>query len=455
MSKTVKWIIGIVCVILLVGGGLFLLSRHLSEEEASAYKFATIWKSESLNFDEAAGNYDVDFGSASNRVKMARRGFEKGIKANPGIENFEEEILPEMVNQRSFSEYLADTFSSEDIVLTIGATTDEMTMDTSMEMNFFNIPMLIPFADGDLAPDDSPVNYSIRMTPTAQKYAEYFNNLFPASYFSTINNILFQDKAIPDYNLNVAVFFADNFNGHNTAVNITQRLLDNGYNVEIYTPFNSLLDLLHMLQTSWNTEADKLRAIDVLIVIGEDGASMKGLSGINQLWMDRGLEPMVFLVGFLSSDIENEVAQARNIYSVHQQLDFINCPSEIVNRSEAMGYAAGYIVSLALKRAHESEPPEPSGLQLLFSTPDRRRQLHQEHLTSYRENVRTVLLEMNEDIPCYGVVDFDLNSDSNIYLETVRYLGPDNPENVGTGIVFNYLLDKLQRDYNLETETGD
>ena len=454
MSKTVKWIIVIICVIALAVG-LFLWSRRLSEEQVSKFKFATIWRSESLNFDETVGNYDVDFVDASNRVKMARRGFERGLKANPGIENFNEVIIPEMENQRAFSEYLADTFSSEEIVLTIGATTDELTMNTSMEMNFFNIPMLIPFADGDLAPDDTPVNYSIRMTPTAQKYSEYFNELFPSSYFSTLNNILFQDKAIPDYNLNLAIFFADNFNGHNTAVNITQRILDNGYNVEIYRPFTTLIELMRSLQTAWNSESDKLRSIDALVIIGEDGASMKGLSGINKLWMDRGLEPMVFLVGFLSSDIENEVAQARNIYSVHQQLDFINCPSEIVNRSEAMGYAAGYIVSLALKRAHESEPPEPSGLQLLFSTPDKRRQLHQEHLTSYRENVRTVLLEMNEDIPCYGMVDFDLNSDSNIYLETVRYLGPDNTENVGTGIVFNYMLDKLQRDYNLVTETGN
>ena len=47
------------------------------------------------------------------------------------------------------------------------------------------------------------------------------------------------DIVIPEYDNNVAVYFTDNFNGHNTAVNVTQKIIDNGYNVEIYTLLSS------------------------------------------------------------------------------------------------------------------------------------------------------------------------------------------------------------------------
>lgn len=454
MNKTVKWIL-IVVILAVIAVGIILWVRQLSAEQAADYQYVTIWKADVLSLIDDSSNLKLDFERASDRVKMARRGFERGFAANPGAEVFTESVIPDDWNSQINAETIADIFSSEDILLTVGATTDETTMNTSMEMNFFNIPMLIPFADGNLSPDDSPVNYSIRMTPTAQKYAEYFNEIFSSGYFSLINNVFFQDARIPEYDINVAVFFTDNFNGHNTAVNITQKIMDNGYNVEIYAPYTSLADLQYAINSSWQTEPERMKSVDSIVIIGEDGASMRGMAAINQAWKDYGLEPLIFLVGFLPNGIEEEVLNVRNVYAIHQSLDFDNCPADIVNRSEAMGYAAGYIVSSALIEAQKRQEDAPSGLRLLFASPDRRNEMHQDYLTSYRENLRSVLLEMDEMIPCYGMVDFDVNSDSNISLELVYYTGPDQPELVRSSILLDYMIDKVEREFNLQPTGGN
>lgn len=444
MNKALKWVIIIVCILLVVGVAVWLRVRSFSGEHAN-YEIATIWNAQSVDPETLR----IDFSNASDRVRLARRGFERGLAAGPHLEGFEEVMMAENQDQRYFAEAMADLFGTHDILLTIGATTDEITMNASMEMNYFNIPMLIPFSDGDLSSDNSSVNYSIRMTPTAQKYAEYVNDLFSSNYFTLINNVFFQDIVIPEYDINVAVYFTDNFNGHNTAVNVTQKIIDNGYNVEIYTPFKTLTDLQYIIQTSWQTEADKLNAIDSIVIIGEDGAPINGLASINRLWKDRGLEPLIFLIGFLPYGIEQDVMNARNIFAIQQALDLTNCPADIVNRSEAMGYAAGYIVSKTLNKALEIQSPEPGGFQLLFSNADRRRELHQDYLAAYRENVRSILLDMDEMIPCYGLVDFNINSDANIFLELVRYTGPDQMEQAGTGVMLDYVIDKVRNEFNL------
>ena len=126
-----------------------------------------------------------------------------------------------------------------------------------------------------------------------------------------------------------------------------------------------------------------------------------------------------------------------------------HCPPNITNRSEAMGYAAGYIVSSVLNQARQKQPDEASGLSLFFSSEDSRREKHQDYLTSYRENVRSVLLDMNESIPCYGPVNFDINSDSNIEIELVRYTSSTESQPVGSGIMLHYIIDKVRKEFNL------
>ena len=56
---------------------------------------------------------------------------------------------------------------------------------------------------------------------------------------------------------------------------------------------------------------------------------------------------------------------------------------------------------------------------------------------------------MDEMIPCYGLVDFNINSDANIFLELVRYTGPDQMEQAGTGVMLDYVIDKVRNEFNL------
>lgn len=444
MKNSTKWIIAIVCLLIVIGVVLFIVIRNI-EKEKTQFEFATIWQVGTADTEKMP----PDFSKATERVRMSRQGFVKGLSTHPGMENYKEVVISESSDARAFENGIADLFANSNILLTIGGTTDEITMNASMEMNYFKIPILIPFADGDFSSDDSAQSYSIRMTPTAQKYAEYFNNLFSSNLFTYINNIVFMDKSIPEYDFNVAVYFLDNFNGHNTAVNITQVIMENGYNVDIFTPYYSLSELQYIIQSMWQADPERLTDIDVVLIIGEDGSPMAGMSDINKLWKDRNLEPLFYLVGFLPYSIEEDIFNARNIFAVQQALDLSQCPAEIVNRSEAMGYAAGYIVSSVMNTVQQKQLEEPGLLQLLFSSPDHRRSLHQDYLNSYRETIRSILLEMNEHIPCFGWGDFDANSDLNVNLELVRYTGVDQQESVGSGIMTDYLIDKIRREYNL------
>jgi len=444
MKNSTKWIIAIVCLLVVIGVVLFIVIRNI-EKEKTQFEFATIWQVGTADKEKMP----PDFSKASDRVRMSRQGFVKGLSTHPGMENYEEVIISESSDPRAFENGIADLYANSNILLTIGGTTDEITMNASMEMNYFKIPILIPFADGDFSSDDSAQPYSIRMTPTAQKYAEYFNGLFSSNLFTYINNVIFMDRSIPEYAINVAVFFLDNYNGHNTAVNITQVIMENGYNVDVFSPYPSLPELQYMIQSMWLNDPERMNEIDVVLIIGEDGESMAGMSGINKMWKDRNLEPLFYLVGFLPYSVEEDIFNARNIFAIQQALDFSHCPAEIVNRSEAMGYAAGYIVSSVMNTAQQKQPDEPGLLQLLFSSPDRRKSLHQDYLASYRENIRSILLEMDDNIPCFGRGDFDVNSDLNVNLELVRYTGIDQQESVGSGVLTDYLIDKIRHEYNL------
>ena len=75
------------------------------------------------------------------------------------------EIAPGRVEIRD----LEDMINSEDILLVVGASEDLTTMYSAMETDFFGIPMLVPFSDGDILLENG-TGYTLRMTPNGQSY---------------------------------------------------------------------------------------------------------------------------------------------------------------------------------------------------------------------------------------------------------------------------------------------
>ena len=418
---------------------MYLASRSLIEDPQKMI-FASIWND----------NYDIK--NASLRVQKARAGFIKGVEeTGDGLQLVEIQIS-EGSDVGKFTTLIAETYNNTDILMTVGGTTDEATMYASTYMNFFNIPILIPFADGDLTSANVETDYSIRMTPVSQNYVDFIDKIYSKNIFDYINTYLFENKAVPKISADVAVFFADNFNGHESTVKITQKIMDNGFNVEAYVPFEKDM-LLPRVQSAWSKSPEAMSSLKSVLIVGEDLDELPSLVDVWHLWADRGLYPIFVLIGYAPNQMEAELASASNVFVIQQALDMYNCPSEIVNRSEAMGYAAGTILTNALKKASNNMMSNNrsflSGVSKLFMNEDQRKSAHQDYLKTYRLNVRTALLDMDEDIPCYGYVNFNSDVENRIELELVHYSDVDQYTRVDTSVIFNRVVNDIREEYGV------
>lgn len=454
MDKNKKiWIIIILVLLIILAVFLYLRGRSLLENPNNII-ISTIWDAPALSAPDAQVQYgELDLNNSSRRVQNTRKGFLKGLQnMNPDID-LKEYLISEGSDVGRFTTNLANIYSEDDIIVTVGATTDEASMYASMEMNFFDVPILIPFADGDLSSSNSDRSYSVRMTPNAQNYADFVGEIFNRNIFEYINSYLFENRPVPNISVNVAVLFTDNFNGHDTAVKVTQKIMDNGFNISFYEPFEKEM-LLRKINQLWSQNEEEMKDLSAVIVIGEDQDPLYVLTDTWHSWSDQGLYPAFVLLGHNPDLVPAELAEASNIFVVQQALDMSSCPSEIINRSEAMGYAAGIILSRALGQANKSMMESTQGfwkgIEKLLQTPDKRMTSHQNYLSNYRSAVRSALLGLEDPIiPCYGTAFFNTDVENRVDLELVHYTDVDQYIKVDKSVIFNRIINDVRLLYNI------
>lgn len=416
---------------------IFLLSS-CSRKTSNIATVVTIW--------DVSGQpgtiVEESFAGSSRRVQKQRSGFIRGLQEYPKQTLIDELIVPENSGLGDSAKILADIYSSEDVLLTVGASCDLHTMYAAMTNAFFNIPILIPFSDGDLV-TDTGAEYSMRMAPVTQKYADYVGSvLFPPNTKQVIDTLLFENKPLPDYEINTAVFFADNFNGHDTSVKITQKLMDNGLDVDYYRPYPTN-ELLSVFNTCWNEEKSTLAETDVLLIIGEDMDELPDLGRILDYWDTVSAKPIVLILGYAPGYSSNDVwaEEHDNLFVIRQYLDMSKCPSDIINHEEAVGYAAGYVTQKVLDLAMQSATPEPSGWQIGYKTEADKQQIHQNYVADLRSKVFSSFMSLRDDIPCFGKPMFDTSSSDRRQLELVQYIDMDQVRVCDTGIIQSLLID--------------
>ena len=400
----------------------------------------TIWNVPSAQNDPT----DVEFGRADISIQKERNGFIRGIQDAPGEVVINEITLSEQSSD--LVRQLANLINNEEPLMVVGASGDLETMYCAMETEFFEVPMLIPYADGDIIPDSNQ-GFTIRMTPNVTKFTDYIGKtLLPASTFSWINTLLFEDRSVPDYSINIGVFFADNFNGHDFATRITQQLMDNGMDVEYYVPYADG-ELVQAFERNWTAAGKPVSDMDVILLIGFDQDPFLDLPAVLSLWEGVEEPPLFLMLGYVPDSGDEQIESAQNVLAIRQKLDMSKCPSDIVNHSEALGYAAGYITRYALEKAHILTEKEKTGWRLWFTSGDYKRRVHQTYLSNYRNNVRSAMIEMQIDVPCYGITSFSSQADDYTQLELVHYNAPDDASVIDEGRVFQYIYEKLQRRY--------
>ena len=454
MDKNKKiWIIVIFVVLIILAVGLYFYGRSLLEDPNNII-MSTIWDAPAHVVSGGSNLSDaMDIENSSRRVQNARKGFLRGLQNMDPTINVKEYQISEGSDVGRFTTNIANIYSEDDIILTVGATTDEASMYASMEMNFFEIPMLIPFADGDLSSSNSDTNYFIRMTPNAQIYADFVGEIFSRNIFDYIYSYLFENRPAPGFDFDVAVLFTDNFNGHDTAVKVTQKVMDNGFNVSFYEPFSKDM-LLSKVNNLWNENEKEMEELTAVIILGEDQDPLYAMNDVWHSWADRGLYPAFVMLGHNPDVVPAELAEASNIFVVQQALDMSSCPSDIQNRSEAMGYAAGTIVSRAFGQANNamknSQQGFFKGFVRLFQSPDKRLSSHQAYLSNYRSAVRSAILALNDpNIPCYGNAYFNTDVENRIDLELVHYTSVDHYVKVDKSVIFNRIINDVRSLYNI------
>ena len=267
-KKTI--IIILIIVILLAVAGIIIYNNTQKKAVSGPLRVASVWdapvtastlKGDTLNFNDQ---------SIREYVKLSRQGFEKGVADGKGSLEIDEILISGGTDVQAYNRKVNDFFSSNEVLMTVGTSSDETTMYTSMEMNFFKIPMLIPFADGNLSPDNIGNEYSFRLTASSDKYAEFFDTLFMSNINDFLNTYVFGGRALPVVGNKVSVFFEDNFNGNEAAVKITQNIIDNGYDVQSYMSFPMDSDLVTAVQAAWVSVPEDLKNVSAVVIIGED-----------------------------------------------------------------------------------------------------------------------------------------------------------------------------------------
>ncbi len=426
--------------LILIFSMLFFLTS-CSKEEPTPIKIVTIW-----DVPEDLEKNIYDFSKSSRTIQMQRRGFERGIKEYQSEIEFTEFILPEEKALSENATLLATLYSNEEVLMSVGASCDMHTMYAAMTNTFFSIPILIPFSDGDLV-TATGAEYSMRMAPVSQKYADYIGtNIFPPNLKQTINNLLFQNRPLPEYEIDTAIFFADNFNGHESSVKITQKLMDNGLDIDYYRKYSGS-DLLTIFNNCWNEENSTLKNTDILIIIAEDLNELPELGSILKYWDGSDHQPIILVLGYAPGTFDEELWSDKysNLYVIRQALDMSNCPADIVNHEEAIGYAAGYITQKALENGLQDAPKEPSGWHLWLKNDTEKLQIHQSYVSEMRERVFSAFMSMGGEIPCFGKPMFDTSSSERRQLELVRYIDLDRTKTYDPGIIQSVLIDLIKQ----------
>lgn len=446
-SSNRKTIIIVIVLLLLIALAVLLLMKADPAETEKTASIATIWMADNTGKNDG----QLDWDSVPEYIERERIGFIRGKTDSAGSVKIRENLLSETARNIEITGALADMINAEDILMVIGASEDLPTMYAAMETDFFGIPMLIPYSDGDIVSDHS-AGYTLRMTPTDNSYAEYIGKeLLPAGTTDWINEALFGSGPLPDDPVDGAVFFADNFNGHDLAVSVTQRLMDNGIDIDHYHPYPEG-NLYSAFEDAWKEEVEALSDIDVVFIIGYDQDPMGDLSRVIKLWKDQrdpGDQPLFILMAYAPTSLDPEIFEQDNIYVIRQKLDMSNCPADIVDHDQAIAYASGWITGTAIQRAGERQKPEARGWKLWFRTGDQKRQIHQDYLESYRDNIRSVLMEMTDNVPCYGALSFTSNIEEHTTMELVRYTAVSQAEVLDGSAVFNYIYRMYQNRYGI------
>ncbi len=350
-------------------------------------------------WDNSLINGSID---KNQRVYQEYQGWELGLSQITEFKIKENKYSQGATNEEN-QQNIQAAVDKDKPVFILGCSNNKASRQAASVTNFMEIPMLIPFANGIyLRGDENTFTY--RITPSTSTVSNYlFSQVFTSDLKQRLDNILFPDKVVKDYDVHMGVLFEDSSFSENSAIILTEAAMKAGLNISYYerVPSEKLQTEVQTLLKSIQDRDNK--DIDLLFIIFEDS----NLTLTPEIWRTSQnadfKKPLVFLVGNLnpSSYISDNPALDNDFMTINQDIDYSTCDPSITNSNSGFGYAAAKIAEKAIAKAIRSVP-QKTWLQKLLHTGISADD-ENENMRGYISNE---LANFHDTVPCIGDTSF-------------------------------------------------
>ena len=294
---------------------------------------------------------------------------------------------------------IRDMAENENVVALIGATTNEASMRSASLANFFNVPIIIPGADGELLLPENNF-WAFRLSAPSSAYARYL--------FKDIIGDPTRENRFVTSRLRIGILYEQNTFGESAAVAAATEAMAQDVQIEIYANFDPGTpnpdDLNQIVQTALERTFDL-----VYLVSSQPETAAKLIHTFSTQAGEGSVMPLLIAQGagftsqeFLQSDLADQVIVFRQKFFAE------DCPAPVNSISEAQAYAGVALLETAIKEARRTslQAIDTSFLNSLRPTSSSR------PIEKFRELLRDELKTTNREVPCLGLVTFD-NSGQN------------------------------------------
>ncbi len=324
-----------------------------------------------------------------------KNGYGAGLKAADVQFAFEaiDEGAPQSDIQRTFRAMVQN--QETPMVALLGGTSNSATSRAAALANFFNVPMLVPTANGDnLFPSNNL--WAFRLSAPGAAYANYlFGGILTRQ---AVDAIMVPSDTALSTELRIGILYEQNTFGESAAVATAEAVMAQSIKIRVYANFKPENADPATLQAL--AEKVKEAGVQLVYLISSDPALAKNLAQTFRTVFNEYSMPILVgqAGGFAAQDFLGS-KEAEGVYVLRQQIDRTDCPDEIQSSYDAQTYAAVYLLDQAVRQANDKLAGTRKRFSLSLQT-DSTVQLQ-------REAIRDALKQVDLNVPCLGMVAFD------------------------------------------------
>jgi ABC-type branched-subunit amino acid transport system substrate-binding protein len=390
---------------------------------------------------------DLTSGDSKNAETLASEqqiGYELGLKN--GNSGFKLVQKTEGDLEDDVQTAIRDMVEGNQIVALLGGTSNEATMRAASLTNFFNVPMVIPNADGENVIPSNNL-WVFRLSAPSSAYAKYiFTEVIQKASPTETDTNTSDSNSSQSGTLKLAIIYEKNTFGENAAVSSAQISMDQSIKIVFYGSFttgeDNAQEIISLAQTVNESGAN------LVYVISDNPDEAISITKTLKDAFGSGLAPIILGQGsgfdsqtFLNSD------NATGVYVIRQAINSTDCPAEINTISKARSYASIFLLKDAVSQANKNIISSK-----LFSNFTNK---NGDQISEQREKIRDSLKQTDMSVPCLGPVSFDNNGLNKVFSFEFLQVEKDKPTTVTADQFRTVVEQAVARDQLIIIENGN